>query len=59
MFDTPSGLVGNVAGVDYPVGQAGEMKDPGVRGNLPPCARYSSNQMIIDADMQPCVLERP
>lgn len=48
----------NVAGVDYPVGHSGDLKDPSVRGNLPACAKYSSNEVIIDTDVQPCVLDR-
>ena len=47
----------NVAGVDYPVGVAGDLKDPRVEGSLPACAKYSSNVVTVDSDVQPCVIE--
>lgn len=47
----------NVAGVDYPVGHAGDLKDPSLSENLPACAKYSSNTVTINSDAQPCVLD--
>jgi hypothetical protein len=46
----------NVAGVDYPVGYSGSLKDPTAPGNLPDCAVYSAHGVSVNADVQPCTV---
>jgi hypothetical protein len=52
----------NVAGVDYPVGYSGTLKDPLVSGNMPACVSNAGNTgnpnlYIANGDVQPCVLD--
>jgi len=49
----------NVAGVDYPVGYSGTLKDPTVSGNLPSCAALDSNQgtQRVTVNSTPCTLD--
>ncbi|MGA7383575.1 MAG: hypothetical protein WBW81_02425, partial [Methylocella sp.] len=51
----------NVAGVDYPTGYTGTLKDPTVSRNLPSCASYSTSagnhNNLVEVTNAPCTLD--